>query len=686
VKAPVSWLREFVDVPDDPPLVARRLAACGFAVESIQGDVIDFEVTANRPDCLSVFGLSREAAVAFDTPLKPVPSGATTSPVTASDSGHTPITVSIEDPACGRYALAVADVVVGPSPDWICRRLVAAGVRPINNVVDVTNYVMLEVGHPMHAFDAARLSGGEIRVRAARPGEPIRTLDGETRTLDTTVLAIADRDHAVAVAGVMGGASSEVSDGTTRIAIESAWFVPGSVRTTSRRLGLKTEASARFERGADINAPVPALQRALNLLADIGAGAATGAVVDVYPAPAASRRVLLRGARIRQLLGQDIPADQVSRILNGLGFALEPAGDGLLVTVPSFRVDVSREADLIEEVGRHWGFDRIPATLPPLREAPPPPAPNAQIEAGLRDVALGAGVQEAVTFTFIERAMAEPFVAPGGHLVAIANPLSEKFAVLRPSLLPGLLDSLVYNRRRESDLVRLFELGSVFHADGETTRIGWVMAGARAEHWSGPSDSVDFFDAKGLAEVLAQVAGIGADELTAAPDDALPWFLRGAAARLSVVADGTAIPLGSIGQLRPDLVRARGLDGAIVVGGEMDVRVLLEAGRDRAGRALSPIPRFPSIVRDLSIFVPERLPAADVRGTIRQHAPLTLVAIGEFDRYQGKGVPDGHVSLSIRLTFRDADRTLTDGDVQPAVDAIVRALTRLHGAVLRGKV
>jgi phenylalanyl-tRNA synthetase beta chain len=541
----------------------------------------------------------------------------------------------------------------------------------------------------MHAFDAAKLAGSEIRVRAARPGERITTLDGESRVLDEKMLAIADRDDAVAIAGVMGGRASEVSDSTKRIALESAWFVPASVRATSRRLGLKTEASARFERGADINAPVNALQRALKLLDQVGSGAAVGGIVDVYPAPPDQRHVPLRSSRIRHLLGHAVPDRDVERILTVLGFGLEATTDGFLVDVPFYRVDVTREADLIEEVGRHWGFDRIPATLPRLHEAPPTPAPEAEIETSLRNLALGAGVQEAVTFTFMERAMAEPFVdssGPDGPLVAIANPLSEKFAVLRPSLLPGLIDSLVYNRRRESDVVRLFELGSVFHPGGETTRIGWVLTGQRSEHWSGSSGSVDFFDAKGLAELLAQAAGIAANELTTTAANGLPWFVRGAAARLSLGNGDAAVELGSIGQIRPDIVSARGLDGAVVVGGEIDVPVIVAARRDRADAAHRPIPRFPSIVRDISIFVPERLPAAEVRGTIRNHAPHTLVAIGEFDRYQGKGVPDGHVSLSIRLTFRDTDRTLADGDVQPAVDAIVQALSRLHGAVLRGKV
>jgi phenylalanyl-tRNA synthetase beta chain len=676
VKVPVSWLREFVDVPDDAPAVARRLAACGFAVEGIEGDVIDFEVTANRPDCLSVYGLGREAAAAFEQTLSPAPASASV------PEGEAAVRVSIEDGACGRYALAVADIRVKPSPDWMSRRLLAAGVRPINNIVDVTNYVMLEVGHPMHAFDAAKLSGSEIRVRAARGGERLTTLDGETRTLDQTMLVIADAREAVAIAGVMGGGTSEVSASTTRVAIESAWFVPGSVRATSRRLGLKTEASARFERGADINAPVYALCRALQLLQDIGAGSVTGGLVDAFPVRPPTRRVTLRLSRIGHLLGHAIPDPDVRRILTALGFRLEQARDGYIVDVPSFRVDVAREADLIEEVGRHWGFDRIPATLPALREAPPSPAREAEVQRTLRDLALSAGVQEAVTFTFIERVMAEPFVPAGGHLVNIANPLSEKFAVLRPSILPGLIESVVYNRRRESEVVRLFEIGSVFEPNGETTRIGWVLTGPRTDHWSGSGGAVDFFDAKGLAELLAQSAGIFADELTAAADEDVPWFVRGTAARLTAGAE----TIGTIGQIRPEIIAARGLDGAVVVGGEIDVPALVRCLAARANAVLRPIPRFPSIVRDISIFVSERLPAADVRGTIRNHAPHTLVAIGEFDRYQGKGVPDGHVSLSIRLTFRDADRTLTDGDVQPAVDAIVQALSRLHGAVLRGKV
>jgi phenylalanyl-tRNA synthetase beta chain len=681
VKVPVSWMREFADVPAAPDRVAAALGACGFAVEGVDADVIDFEVTANRPDCLSVLGLAREAAVAFGVTLQ---SPITTASGRAATPGeHSSVKVSIGDPGCGRYALALADVKVGPSPAWLAGRLAAAGIRAINNVVDVTNYVMLEMGHPMHAFDAERLAGSEIRVRRARAGETIATLDGVSRALDDTMLIIADRDAAIAVAGVMGGAASEVSSGTTRIAIESAWFSPVSVRATSRKLGLKTEASIRFERGADIGAPVAALERALVLLQQIDAGRAVGSLTDIYPRVSAPHQIELRRDRIARLLGDQIPDADVVRILSALGFGVTPSPGGWRVEVPTFRVDVLREVDLIEEVGRHWGFDRIPATLPAIGRAAPAPRAAAALETRLRTLARAAGLQEAVTFTFLERTAAEPFTTPASPLVAIANPLSEKFAVLRPSILPGLLDALIYNRRRDADAVRLFEVGSVFHADGESQRLGWVMTGPRHEHWSEPRSPLDFYDARGIADLLLAGAGVPVDAVVADATDDVPWYLRGRAAVIRTRHHDA--PVGWVGELRADLAAARGLDAGRVVGGEIDLRQLAaQTDADEITR-VDPVPRHPAIVRDLSIVVPERLPAATVRGTIRANAPPTLRTIVEFDRYQGKGVPDGHVSLSLRLTFRDADRTLTDDEAQQAVDAIVDALGRAHGATLRGK-
>jgi phenylalanyl-tRNA synthetase beta chain len=664
MKLPVSWMREFVELPDDPVPVAGRLAACGFAVDGIEDDVVDFDVTANRPDALSVYGLAREASAAFDTPLRPLQ-------LATAAAGAAPVRVSIADTGCGRYALAVADVRVGPSPAWLADRLTAAGVRPINNIVDITNYVMIELGQPMHAFDVARLAGPELRVRRARAGEPLTTLDGVERSLDETMLVIADRDRAVAVAGVMGGSSSEVSASTTRVAFESAWFQPATVRATGRRLGLKTEASARFERGADISAPVNALRRALALLTDLGAGALVGGISDVYPRSAEPRAIALRRARLASILGTAVPDADVQRLLTRLGFTAAVADGGWKVTVPSFRVDVSREIDLIEEVGRHWGLDRIPAHFPALASVPRVAAPGVARGRLVRRTLCGAGLQEAVTFTFMDAAAAAPYQTDGP--VTLTNPLSEKFAVLRPSIVASLYESLVYNRNRQAADVRLFEVGSVFSSGrGERATVGWVLTGSRGAHWSGDAGPIGFTDTKGIAELVAEAFGT---PVTVAQADDLPWLVRGERAEVLVGARRA----GWIGRL----THASGVEPPVYAG-ELDLDALSRASAGSV-REIRPLPRFPSAVRDLSILVDERLPAADVRGTIRSSAPPTLVAVGEFDRYQGKGVPAGQVSLSIRLTFRHADRTLTDADVQQAVESIVEALARAHHATLRGR-
>jgi phenylalanyl-tRNA synthetase beta chain len=688
VKLPVGWLREFVDTPSDARAIGARLSSCGFEVASIEGDVIDLEITANRPDCLTIAGLAREAATAFDLPLKSdrpgaSPQGSSPTPRASSNAqpqptSPAPVSVSIEDRDCGRFRLALVEVKIAPSPSWLTDRLIAVGLRPINNVVDVTNYVMHEL-HPMHAYDAAKLHGRELHIRRAAAGETLVTLDGQTRKMEG-VLVAADRDRAVSVGGIIGGANSEVESSTTTIALESAWWQPAQIRLASRKIGLKTEASIRFERGADIDGPIFAINRALELLEAMG-GRSVAPIVDVYPQRFVPRSVRLRRAALERLLGDRVPDTDVERILERLGFEPSASDDGWTVRVPTFRVDVHREADLIEEVGRHWGFDRIPATFPALRTAPRPSAAAIPEGRAVRRVLTSAGLQEAATFTFIEGAAAEPFVRDASQLVPIANPLSEKFGVLRPSLLPGLLDALVYNRRRETADVRLFEAGSIFGPEGERQAVSWVLTGRRGEHWTAGTDSssVDFFDAKGIAELLASAFGMSIEAHAAE----LPWFVPGRAAVLVSIAPESAGAVGYVGQIRPDIGAARGLsDGTPVVAGELD---LARLGSTAHEPRVTPLPRYPSIVRDLSILVDERLPAAAVRGTIRANAPATLVAIREFDRYQGRGVPANHVSLSLRLTFRAADRTLVDAEVQQAFDAIVAALAREHGAVLRGK-
>ena len=674
-----AWLSELVEVPGDIATVAAELGLRGFEVAGIETDppgVIDFEITANRPDCLNHLGMAREASVVWNTPLKVAP------PAVPLPTGNVTVDVDLRDAdLCPRYCAQAFDVKVAPSPGWLSDRLQAAGLRPVNNIVDVTNYVMLEMGQPMHAFDLARLDGGRLVIRRAVTGEPLQTLDGVERRLDSGMLVIADASRATAVAGVMGGRDSEIDASTTRIVLESACFHPPAVRRASKRLGLKTEASTRFERGGDIDAPPAGIARAAALLAEMGAGLPAGPLVDRYPSRREVPQVRLRLERIARLLGQAVPPDDVPRILRPLGFGIHEGEEEWQVTVPGFRVDVTREADLIEEVGRHFGFDRIPAAFPPLASPQPVPAAVLTRERLLRQVLVASGFSEAMTFAFIEAAAARPFCPPGAEPALLANPLSEKYAVLRPSPLPGLVDACAHNRRRGQRDVRLFEIGSRFlpeTGEGRAAALAWCGA-AGGPHWSLEDRAVDFFDLKGVLERTCATFGVEVD--TRATQR--PYLAAGRAATLHVRSRSADAVVGVLGQLLPAVAEERGFPaGEEIYVSELDLSVLFDAAAGEDFRA-RPLPRYPSVVRDVSILVPDVLPAAAVRGTIRSSAPSTLISIVEFDRYTGKGVPEGQISLSVRLTFRGADRTLTDEDVQAAMDGILSALRETHGAVQR---
>jgi phenylalanyl-tRNA synthetase beta chain len=696
LKILVSWLRDFVDVPVAPARLAADLHMAGFEVASVEPPpgaasvdddaVIDLEITANRPDCLSVIGIAREAATLYDTELRlpSAPQPGAADPKVAADL----LRVTIEDPVrCPRYCGALADVTVGVSPDWLQQRLAAAGVRAINNIVDVTNYVLIETGHPMHAFDFDRLGGRELRIRLAATGERVTTLDGQERKLGNDTLVIADAGQPQAVAGVMGGAASEVSLTTRVIAFESAYFEPAGIRRTSRQLGLSTEASYRFERGADIAAPPIALARACALLGQIGAGRARAGWVDAFPLPRDDRYVGLAVARVAQVLGTDVPRAEIERVLTGLGFRVVDRGDTLDVAVPSWRVDVARDVDLVEEIARHYGYDRLPTTFPALTTVPAPPDRRLERDRLVRRVAAAAGFAESVTFSFIAADAAALF-AGGRGVVEILNPLSEQFTVLRPSLLPGVLSSLAHNVRRGQDDVRLFEVGTSFSAGaGERRRVACAWTGtASAAHWSGSGRGVDFFDIKGVVELVAGALGV----TTAWSPAEVPYLVRGRAAHVALPSPaGSPFQpdsgmVGVAGQLLPSLAARWDLPAHTdVYVAEIDLDALLPVMTFDAAVASTPPPRHPSVVRDLSILVADTLPAAAVRGTIRASAPPSLVRVREFDRYQGKGVPEGRVSLSYRLTFQAPDRTLTDAEVQRAMETIVQALTREHDAVQR---
>jgi phenylalanyl-tRNA synthetase beta chain len=679
-------LRDFVDVTASGEEIADGLGLRGFEVAAIEpfgdGDtVIDFEVTANRPDCLSVLGLAREVATLYDRPIR-LPS-TDTGALASIDTGTSErLTVTIADQElCPRYAAAVAEVRAAASPPWMVARLQAAGVRPISPVVDVTNYVLIELGHPTHAFDLDRLAGAEIVARRANAGETIRTLDGIDRKLDPDMLVIADRNRPQAVAGVMGGAAAEVSPATRMVAFESAYFKPASVRLTSKRLGLKTEASSRFERGADINAPVVALRRIGALIDQIGAGRVSAPIIDVYPGPRAATRLHIRRQRLTALLGIVVADREVERILRGLGLTVTATADGWDVDAPTFRVDLQREVDLVEEVGRHYGFDKLPATFPVVTAPAPPPDPRIPRDRLVRRALTAAGLTEAITFGFLEAKAAAAFAMAGADQpIALANPLSAKFDTLRASLIPGLVDAVAHNRRHGREDVGLFEIGTRFSAGGETRAVGVAWTGSTTPvHWSGGARHVDFFDVKGVVERLCDALGV-AVRFEPGPEPFL------AADQTAAVVAAGAVRIGIVGQLHPAAADARQLprhDRVFVAELDLDA---MEAARVARADAVRSLPRHPFVVRDLSIIVAGTLPAEIIHGTIQAagaDTPAPLTGIAFFDRYLGKGIPDEAVSLSVRLTFQAPDRTLTDAEVQASVDAILASLVREHGAVQR---
>src|SRR5262245_332157 len=685
----VSWLRDFVDVPESAEEIADGLGLRGFEVAAIEpfgnGDaVIDFEVTANRPDCLSVLGLAREAATMFDRrgSLPSTESGARIGLKTTLSGTSDQLSVSVGDETlCPRYAAAVAEVTIAKSPSWITARLQGAGIRPINTVVDITNYVLIELGHPTHAFDLKKLSGAQIHIRRAKRDETITTLDGVDRKLDADMLVIADRDRAQAVAGVMGGALAEVSHATTLVALESAYFKPASVRRTSKTLGLKTEASSRFERGADINAPVVALQRIGALLEQVGSGRLVGPIVDVYPSVHEPLQLHMRRNRLAMLLGAAVPDSQVERILRNLGLTVTAVADGWDVVAPTFRVDRLREVDLIEEVGRHYGFDKLPATFPVVTTPAAPPDPRIPRDQLVRRVLTASGLSEAVTFGFIEAKSAEAFKTAGtDQAVGVENPLSGKFDTLRPSLIPGVVDAVAHNRRHGRDDVGLFEIGTRFSTQGETRAVAVAWTGTTPPgHWSGGARPVDFFHLKGVIERLCDALGV-----TARFDSTKEPFL--VPGRTASIARNDGQELGLIGLLCPNVAEARGLprEGDLFVA-ELNLD-LLDRPLSEAAEAIAPLPRHPFVIRDLSIIVSDVLPAEIIRGTIQTavaQTPAPLADITFFDRYQGKVIPDGSISLSLRLKFQAPDRTLTDSEVQTSVETILAALVRTHGAIQR---
>lgn len=633
--------------------------------------VIEVDLTPNRGDCLSVLGVAREAAVLTGTALRASP--VQPQPAHIDDA----LAVTLAAPAgCPVYAGRVIRGVDAraPSPAWLRERLRRAGVRAISAVVDVTNYVMLDLGQPLHAFDLATLRGG-ITVRYGRAGERLELLDGQQVDLDPQTLVIADAARPVALAGIMGGAPTGVGAGTTGVFLESAFFTPRAIAGRARALRLNTDASQRFERGVDFTLQVDAIERATELLLAIAGGRPGPVQVARAPEALPARvPVTLRRERLDRLLGFEVPGADVQRMLTGLGLAVQPGPGGWQAIPPPFRFDIAIEADLVEEVARLAGYQAMPARLPRIGLQRPRLRPAQADGARARAVLVERGYREVITYSFVDAATLALF-EPAQEALMLANPISAEMAAMRTSLWPGLVRVLAHNLKRQRERVRVFELGSVFRPGRGGLEERPVLAGAVAgavwpEQWGAPARLVDFFDLKGDVEALLERAGRPArfEPL------ALPALHPGQAARVRCD-DGTA---GTLGALHPALCQRLDLATPVLVF-ELPLAALARTGVPRY-RAIS---RFPMVRRDLSVLVDRALPAAALLDSVRELAGGWLLDLQLFDVYQGERIDSEKKSIAIGLLFQDASSTLTDAQVDAVVERVREGLAGRHGAALR---
>jgi phenylalanyl-tRNA synthetase beta chain len=648
--------------------------------------VMDIAVTPNRPDCLSVLGVAREVSAIYGIPLT-IPQSPNHQ-ITKSPNHQIP--VSIEDPdLCGRYMAAVMEgIKIGPSPYWMAMRLQASGIRPINNVVDVTNYVLIELGQPLHAFDLDMLTGPAIVVRTARSGEKIKTIDGKDRELRPDMLVIADAERPVAVAGVMGGAETEVNEDTKHILLESAWFAPIQVRRTSRALKTITEASYRFERGVDPEGVIKALYRTVELIGQVTGGCLVEEIKDVYPRPYKPEYLSLRPERANKLLGTGLEPGHIARFLERIGIELSHVDDKKIKgMVPTYRLDLKEEIDLVEEIARLHGFPNIPTQVPWAGIATRAPEPSQGLVDRIRNILSSQGMTEVISYSFMSPGDIKALRLGKDDLrmqmVRIQNPLSDDQSVMRTSLIPSLMGTVARNQAQRNMGLGLFELGTVFYARGtgklpnEEQKIVALCTGSRhPESWSWPREQVDLFDLKGVLEGLLQALGISEWKIVLeTPDD--PFYLPGTSAR---IVWGKNSILGSFGQIDPNVLEFWDIDGPLFLF-ELSFNGLETAASQQL--KFLPLARYPGVERDIAVIVPDRLSAQDLLEYISGQAPDFLEEVRIFDIYRGKPVPKGSKSIGMRFTYRALDHTLSDREVSEVHDPMVRSVLQSYKAKLR---
>ena len=686
-----NWLRELTGTKLGPQEVRERLTNVGLAIDAVEerGDdyVLDVEVPSNRGDCLSHVGVARELSVIENSKVQ-----SPESKIQNTEGKTSELTaIEILDPdLCPRYAARVVrEVKIGPSPDWLVKKLEAIGQRPINDVADITNYVLHELGQPLHAFDLAKLTDHCIVVRRAAKNEVIKTLDGVERKLDGEMLVIADAKRPVAVAGVMGGEESEISNTTTDVLIESAYFNPASVRRTAKLLGLHTEASHRFERGTDPEGVLRAQERCAALICEIAGGVATDDALDVYAQPSGRKSASLRPARVEALTGLRVETPEMLRILSALGFELfNESSEHLIVNIPTWRHDVAIEEDLIEEVARHTGFDKIKTELPPASLAGEYHSSERRKRA-LRQALSALGHNEAISLSFIDAAVDDQFelipaFAVAGDqpekFVTLRNPIIEDWTRMRPSLLPGLLNAVRHNLNQGTRDVSLFELGRAFRAgkkgelpvEREVLTLAATGGVLEADKAGAPRD-FDFYDLKGALDSAREALKLPGLDYHAAE---VKHLRAGQSAAVSI--NGTRI--GSIGRLAEAAAGIHKFRQPVFVA-EIDLTALLEI--KELPVLYARLPRFPSIVRDVSLLVDRKVTVAELILAANVQKVENCVGVMFVGVYEGEGIPEGKRSVTLRFEYRASDRTLRDEEVDELHWPLVKGLQEKFAAEVR---
>jgi phenylalanyl-tRNA synthetase beta chain len=690
MKISPQWVRDFVDLDVNYHQLADDLTLAGIAVESVNGEgddaTFEMDITTNRPDAMNHYGVARECSAIYDLPLRaiapqlPQPSAAKAGS-SAGVSGTTevvPFPIEIQDEqGCARFtARIVRDVTIKPSPEKIVRRLGLLDQRPINNAVDATNYTLWEMGKPTHVFDLDLLEGGKIVVRRARDGEVLKTLDGVERKLTSEDLVVADAKKPVGLAGTMGGFDTMITEKTRNILIESAWWDPVTVRKMSRRHGLHTDASHRFERGADYESTVLSCDRVAERILQSGGGELVGGPIDVIARRLDQAPVALRLSEVHRILGEKLEAAEILRILRRLGFELIPEpGEEIefTVQVPSWRLDVEREIDVIEEIARLHGYDKFPNTLPAYVGAVVE-LPDAEKEKKLRSSLLALGYDEAISLTFISHQDAEQFSSV--PVIELANPLSEEASVMRTSMVPGMLNMLAYNLNRGSNDVRLFEAGNVFEAAGEkTAEFKRICLGATGSALPASvhqaTRAVSFFDLKGDVETLLATFQHSALEYKA---EAADYYHPGRSA--CAVMDGEVV--AQFGQIYPEIAARRKIKQDIFL-----AEIYLDRLFKRGLRAVryEALPRYPAVERDFSFIFDESVEFVQIEKAVAALGLGELRSFVPVEIFRGGSIPAGKYSLLLRATLQSGERTLRDDEVVRWSENIVKALERLGGTL-----